>query len=116
VGHLGTPSYLLAHEIGHLQGARHSPGQDPELEPFPYGHGFRNDSLRTILANGPERKVAMFSGPDQVYQGVVLGDEERMNVARVLRETAAYLSNFRGPQRATDFVPPGHWPTVEVND
>lgn len=112
VDDLGAPKYGLAHEIGHLQGARHGSNEDPALAPFPYGHGFRNDSLMTIMAGGGQRRVPVFSGPDQVYHGAVMGDAERHDNARVLRETAVYLSNFRGPRRATTFVPPGTWPTL----
>ena len=108
---LGAPSYGLAHEIGHLHGARHL-AEDPPPVPFPYGHGFRNDSLRTIMAGGSQQKVPLFSGPGAVYEGVVLGDSAVHDVARVLRETAAYLSNFRGPQTPTTFEPPGSWPTL----
>lgn len=109
---LGAPRYGLAHEIGHLQGARHEPARDSALAPFPYGHAFHNDTLRTLLANSGQRKVPRFSGPDQRYEGAVLGDAARSDNARVLRETAVYLANFRGPQTPTRFVPPGTWPTL----
>ena len=111
-GGLGDPFYAMAHEIGHLQGARHELERDPVDEPFPHGHGFRNDSLKTIMAGGAVTLVPRFSGPDQIYQGVVLGDSGTADVARVLRETATYISNFRGEQTPTDFVPPGTWPTL----
>ena len=109
---MGAPDYSLAHEIGHLQGARHAIQSDPLLEPFPYGHGFRNDSLRTIMAGGAGELVPRFSGPDQRFDGVVLGDSSVADVARLLRESAVYLSNFRGPLTPTDFVPPSTWPTI----
>jgi hypothetical protein len=110
---LGAPSYALAHEVGHLQGARHASDEDPETVPFPYGHGFRTDSLRTIMAGGRDRrKIPVFSGPGQTFEGVALGDSVLHDNARVLRETAVYLSNFRGPQTPTDFVPPGTWPVL----
>lgn len=111
--HLGSPSYALAHEIGHLQGARHTPENDPLEEPFPYGHGFRSDPLMTIMATGLSERIPYFSGPDQRYEGVTLGDSAERHVARVLRETAVYVSNFRGPRRPTDFVPPDTWPVVD---
>jgi peptidyl-Asp metalloendopeptidase len=110
---LGSPRYGLAHEIGHLHGARHSPDHDPAMEPFPYGHGFKNETIRTIMANGPQERVWRFSGPDQRHGSTVLGDSTLHDVARALRETAVYVSNFRGPQTPTDFQPMGHWPTVE---
>lgn len=113
---LGAPSYALAHEVGHLHGARHSPETDPRTEPFPYGHGFRNDSVKTIMSTGQLEVLPYFSGPDLTYEGVVLGDSTQRNVARVLRETAVYVANFRGPQMETDFVPPGTWPTIDLEE
>lgn len=109
---IGAPDYALAHEFGHLLGARHSPESDPLLEPFPYGHGYRNDSMKTIMSTGRLEVVPYFSSPDLTLDGVVFGDASQRDVARVLRETAVYVSNFRGPQTPTDFVPPGTWPTV----
>lgn len=111
-GALGDPFYGMAHELAHLHGARHDAIRDPVDEPFPYGHGFRNDTLKTIMGGGPGTLVPRFSGPDQVYEGVVLGDSSTADVARVLRETAVYVSNFRGPQTQTDFVPVDTWPTL----
>lgn len=113
--HVGAPDYGMAHEIGHLFGARHTPDSDPLLEPFAFGHGYRNDSLRTIMANGLQERVPYYSGPDQRYEGVVLGDSMSQNVAQVLREAAVYISNFRGEQLETNFEPPGTWQTVELD-
>lgn len=115
-GTLGAPDYALAHEIGHLQGARHSTDTDPLDEPFPYGHGFRNDSLKTIMASGGVEVLPYFSSPNLTFEGVVLGDGARRDVARVLRETAVYLSNFRGNTSETSFVPPSTWPTIDLEE
>lgn len=112
-GTMAAPDFALAHEIGHLQGARHSPEADPNLEPFAFGHGFRNDSIKTIMSTGSLQVLPYFSGPHQTYQGVVLGDSTLRNAAEVLRRTAIYISNFRGPQTTTDFVPPGTWPSAD---
>ena len=35
-------SYTVAHEIGHLIGARHELALDKNMTPFPYGHGYVN--------------------------------------------------------------------------
>ena len=67
------------------------------------------------MANGPQRRIERFSGPDQRYDGTVLGDSTLNDVARVLRETTVYVSNFRGPQTPTSFQPSGHWPTVSID-
>ncbi len=107
-----APKYSLAHEIGHLQGARHAFNEDGSTAPFAYGHGFRNDSLMTVMAGGGQKRAPVFSGPDQTYHGSILGDAATADNARVLRETAVYLSNFRGPQTPTGFVPSGTWPTL----
>lgn len=114
-GTADNPLDGLAHELAHLHGARHEVLRDPVMEPFPYGHGFRSDEYRTIMSGGPAELVRRFSGPDQEHQvlggGVILGDSATADVARVLRETAVYVSNFRGPVTPDDFVPPGTWPT-----
>lgn len=112
LAHMGPPHYGFAHEIGHLHGARHFSADEPLPEPFPYAHAFRNDTLRTVLSWGGQEKVPYFSGPGSVYRGVVLGDAHLHDNARAIRETAAYLSNFRGPRTPTDFVSPGTWPTL----
>ena len=114
VGTMGPPDYALAHEIGHLQGGRHTPDRDPIQEPYPFGHAFRNDEIRTIVGTGGQKIVPYFSGPDQVYEGTVLGDSTLRNNAEVLRRSAVYISNFRGRITPTDFVPPSTWPTLNV--
>ncbi|MGE0024432.1 MAG: M12 family metallo-peptidase, partial [Hyphomicrobium sp.] len=44
-------SYSLAHEIGHLIGARHDMALDGSMQPFAYGHGFVNGTAwRTMMA------------------------------------------------------------------
>lgn len=49
---LQAGQFSFAHEIGHLQGARHNPENDPLPWPFIYGHGYRNDDAdwRTVMA------------------------------------------------------------------
>jgi peptidyl-Asp metalloendopeptidase len=113
--HLGAPNYALAHEIGHLQGARHSVESGVFEEPFPYGHALRTPQWRTIMSTGSEPVIPHFANPDVFFGGIPTGSASRANVARVLNETAAYISNFRGPRTPTDFVPPALFPVVEVD-
>lgn len=112
--HLGAPHFALGHELGHLQGARHSPEQGVFAEPFPYGHGTRTEQWKTIMASGSVPVIPHFSNPDVSYQGTPTGTADLQNVARVLNETAVYIANFRGPQTPTDFVPTATFPIVET--
>lgn len=47
-----TGYYSFAHEIGHLQGARHNPEEDNHILPFRYGHGYYYEPhhWRTIMS------------------------------------------------------------------
>ncbi|HSK79999.1 MAG TPA: M12 family metallo-peptidase, partial [Thermoanaerobaculia bacterium] len=50
-----TGNYTFAHEIGHLQSARHDPAADPSTTPYAFGHGYvynGSPSWRTIMATG----------------------------------------------------------------
>jgi hypothetical protein len=87
-------NYSLAHEIGHLQGARHNPEDDAESSPFAYGHGFVDQSRkrRTIMAydcpGGCTRELQWARPTDW-------GNSTVSNDARVLNETATYIAGFR---------------------
>jgi len=98
-----TGYYSFAHEIGHLQGARHIITQDPSTTPFPYGHGYCQPGItngwRTIMAygcpNGDGTRLQYWSNPFVEYGGVPMGTEAEANNARVLNETAYLVANFR---------------------
>ncbi len=110
---LGLPKHGLAHEIAHLMGARHDFESDPSRVPFADGHGYRDAEVRTIMSGGGTlERLGVFSSPLVRRAGRIVGDDSLRNVARVLRETAAYVASFRGPAIATTFRPPGTWPTV----
>ena len=91
--------YSLAHEIGHLIGARHDEALDNDTRPFPYGHGFVfGQSWRTMMAykdscDGCPR-VPVWSSPTVMVQGVAAGNAESNN-ARVIAEQAARVAKFR---------------------
>jgi Metallo-peptidase family M12 len=92
-------SYTLAHEIGHLIGARHDLSLDKNMTPFPYGHGFVNGTKwRDIMSYkdscGGCPRLPVWSGPKVVVKGEVAGSAELDN-ARVISEQAARVAAFR---------------------
>ena len=93
-----TGYYSFAHEIGHLQGARHNPEADPTNTPFPYGHGYFHQpgQWRTIMSYncpGGCTRLKYWSNPNVQYNGVAMGTANHNN-ARVLNETACTIANF----------------------
>jgi len=95
-----TGYYSFAHEIGHLQGARHNKEADPEIGPFSYGHGYYYEAnkWRTIMSyNCPLgcTRLPYWANPTVLYNGVPMGTESDSNDSRVLNETAAIVTAFR---------------------
>lgn len=89
----------FAHEIGHLQGARHNEEMDPETSPFRYGHGYRYKSLwRTIMAYNCDtgcNRLPYWANPNVKMNGVPMGTSKTNHDARVLSETADLLHGFK---------------------
>jgi hypothetical protein len=89
----------IAHEIGHILGARHDRQIDPNNTPFPYGHGYVNGGKwRDIMSyaescNGCLR-IPFWSNPRLLYKGEPTGTLAEDN-ARVILEQAERVSKFR---------------------
>lgn len=91
--------YSMAHEIGHLLGARHEPDIDASLAPFPFGHGFVNSRKvwRDIMSYeescGGCPRLPIWSNPDVLINGVPAGDALRNN-SEVIRQRASIVAKF----------------------
>jgi len=96
-----TGYYSFAHEVGHLQSARHDPATDSSTSPYPYGHGYREpgNAWRTVMAynctgTGCPR-INYWSNPSVTYGGIPMGTYDKSHNQRVLVETKATIAGFR---------------------
>jgi len=91
------------HEIGHNQGANHSPenGLPQSQAIFPYAFGYYNKTanFRTVMTY-PEYcldcpRVPYFSNPNINFNGVPTGIANQRDNARTINNTALVVSRFR---------------------
>ena len=92
-------TYSLAHEIGHLIGARHDRNMDATPTPFAYGHGYVNGTKWRDIMSYKEScdgcsRLPVWSGPNVMVNGEPAGSIDLDN-ARVIREHAARVAGFR---------------------
>ena len=92
-------THSVAHEIGHIIGARHDPSMDKIMIPFPYGHGYVNGTKwRDIMSYrescGGCPRLPVWSSPNVMIKGEPAGTPEQDN-ARVLAEEAPRVAAFR---------------------
>jgi hypothetical protein len=92
-------TYSIAHEVGHILGARHDRYMDANDTPFPFAHGYINGSKwRDMMSYqqgcGGCPRIPFWSNPRVQYQGEPIGTAASDN-ARVILEQAERVSNFR---------------------
>jgi Metallo-peptidase family M12B Reprolysin-like len=92
-------TYSIAHEIGHIIGARHDKALDPNTSPFPYGHGYVNgNKWRDIMSSRQScsgcPRIPYWSNPTIKIRGEVAGAVDADN-ARVILEQAERVAKFR---------------------
>ena len=91
----------FAHEIGHLQGARHNKEVDPSTTPYKHGHGRHRKSkkYRTVMSyqcsNNKCTRVPYWSNPDVKYKNRSTGTKKWRDNARVLDQTACTIAQHR---------------------
>jgi hypothetical protein len=92
---------IFPHEIGHILGARHQCNDDNIAIPFPFGHGWSNNSFRTIMStNYVPPGIEYWSDPNIIFPrtgeptGGIQGDCAA-NEAECLRQTISTVSKFR---------------------
>jgi len=55
-------THSVAHEIGHIIGARHDLSMDNIMTPFPYGHGYVNGTKWRDIMSYPSRTMRIWPG------------------------------------------------------
>jgi peptidyl-Asp metalloendopeptidase len=96
-----TGYYSFAHEMGHLESARHDPANDPTTTPYSYGHGFQYPAggWRTIMAYNCSStnctRLNYWSNPGKTFNGKAMGTTASNDNHRVLNNTKATVAAFR---------------------
>lgn len=96
-------TYTLIHETGHIFGCMHD--DVFTMEYHDYALGYVGSKYYTVMSYGHMgqnlQMVPYFSGPDQVYNGVTLGDAHH-NCARMVRENLPLIDKLSKRQAFID--------------
>jgi peptidyl-Asp metalloendopeptidase len=94
-----TSNYTFAHELAHNMGCCHDASNHSGSKIYPFAHGWRfvanGRVYRTIMSYRPGQRIKNFSNPTKTYGGVMTGKANRADNARVIRNTARTVANFR---------------------
>ena len=117
---MAATSYTAAHEAGHNIGCQHSREQ-VDRGKHEYAVGASRPQYRTVMSGPADNvggQVPIFSGPQSVWNGVVLGSATEDNV-RMLRERMPIVAQFSEGNTQISFAPTEwrpdyHAQTIEV--
>lgn len=102
-----SPNYSFGHELGHLQGSNHAPGDPTGTGAYTYSFGYKDPGrvFRTMMAydcsGGSCPRVLQFSNPNVTYSGLPTGTSTQNNAISITN-TRSVVANFR--QAATQTV------------
>lgn len=117
---MAATSYTAAHEAGHNIGCQHS-RQQVDAGKHEYAVGASRPQYRTVMSGPADNvggQVPIFSGPQSIWNGVVLGSATEDNV-RMLRERMPIVAQFSEGNTQISFAPTEwrpdyHAQTIEV--
>ena len=117
---MAAVNYTAAHEAAHNIGCQHS-RQQVDAGKHEYAVGASRPEYRTVMSGPADNvggQVPIFSGPQSVWNGVVLGSATEDNV-RMLRERMPIVAQFSEGNTQISFAPTEwrpdyHAQTIEV--
>lgn len=103
---MAAVNYTAAHEAAHNIGCQHS-RQQVDAGKHEYAVGASRPEYRTVMSGPADNvggQVPIFSGPQSVWKGVVLGSATEDNV-RMLRERMPIVAQFSEGNTQISFAP-----------